>query len=41
MHDSNYRYGWYCTDPTNENVDDLFKEFVIDIDRDKIDYGEL
>lgn len=41
MHDSNYRYGWYCTDSTNENVDALFKEFVIDIDKDKIDYGEL
>ena len=41
MRDSNYRYGWYCINSTNINVDDLFKEFVIDIDIDKIEYGEL
>lgn len=41
MHDSNYKYGWYCTDPDGINVDNLFKEFVVDIDIDKIDYGEL
>lgn len=41
MLDSNYKYGWYCINPGGKMVDDYFEEFIIDINQDKIEYGEL